>query len=171
VAGDDRLRAERNAAAQGLGAHRVGRWRVDPGGRHGPPRGRSRSPSAAAGSVRVGQGRAGRRARDPRGGPAVGRQTGHAMGGQCRMTDQVTAERRVAELEQELARQVHGASVQSALHRIAALAASASDMDGFYRGVHAVLGELLYADNLYIALYDDERRLINWPYYVDTVDL
>ena len=87
------------------------------------------------------------------------------------MTDQVAAERRVAELEQELARQVHGAAVQSALHRIAALAASASDMDGFYRGVHAVLGELVYADNLYIALYDDERRLINWPYYVDTVDL
>ncbi len=62
-------------------------------------------------------------------------------------------------------------SVQAALHRIAALAASATDMDGFYRGIHAILGELVYAENMYIALYDEERSLINWPYYVDTVDL
>jgi PAS domain S-box-containing protein len=78
---------------------------------------------------------------------------------------------RIAGLEAELAAKARAATVQAALHRIAALAASATDMDGFYRGIHAILGELVYAENMYIALYDEERSLINWPYYVDTVDL
>ncbi len=43
-------------------------------------------------------------------------------------------------------------------------------MDEFYRGVHAILARLIYAENIYIALYDDARRQINFPYYVDTVD-
>jgi PAS domain S-box-containing protein len=40
----------------------------------------------------------------------------------------------------------------------------------FYRAVHAVVGELMHAKSCYIALYDAERELINWPYYVDEFD-
>ena len=29
----------------------------------------------------------------------------------------------------------------------------------------------MFAENFYIALYDDERQAINFPYYVDTVDV
>jgi len=61
--------------------------------------------------------------------------------------------------------------VQAALYRIAELASSARDMQEFYREVHAVVGELMYASNFFIALYDDERQLISWPYYVDEIDL
>jgi PAS domain S-box-containing protein len=61
--------------------------------------------------------------------------------------------------------------VQSALYRIAELASAAQDMQDFYRAVHDVVGELMSAKNFFIALYDEERRLISWPYYVDTVDL
>ena len=43
-------------------------------------------------------------------------------------------------------------------------------MQEFYAAVHAIVGELMYAANFYIALYDEERRLINWPYYVDELD-
>ena len=28
----------------------------------------------------------------------------------------------------------------------------------------------MYASNFFIALYDEERQLISWPYYVDEVD-
>ena len=28
----------------------------------------------------------------------------------------------------------------------------------------------MYASNFFIALYDEERQLINWPYYVDELD-
>ncbi len=60
--------------------------------------------------------------------------------------------------------------VQSALYRIAELASAAQDMQEFYRAIHEVVGELLYAENLFIALYDEERQRISWAYYVDEVD-
>jgi PAS domain S-box-containing protein len=60
--------------------------------------------------------------------------------------------------------------VQGALYRIAELAGSAQDMHEFYRAVHGVVGELMNARNFYIALYDDERQLMNWPYWADEVD-
>ena len=63
------------------------------------------------------------------------------------------------------------AKVQSGLYRIAELASAAQDMQEFYRAVHAVIGELMDARNFFIALYDEERELISWPYYVDEVDL
>ena len=43
-------------------------------------------------------------------------------------------------------------------------------MHDFYTRIHAIVRELMYADNFYIALYDEERRAINWPYYADEVD-
>jgi PAS domain S-box-containing protein len=61
-------------------------------------------------------------------------------------------------------------NVQAALYRIAELASAAREMQEFYRAIHAVVGELMNARNFYIALYDEERQLINWPYYVDEVD-
>ena len=60
--------------------------------------------------------------------------------------------------------------VQTALFRIAELASSVHDMQEFYREVHAVVGEFMYANNFFIALYDDDRQLISWPYYVDELD-
>src|SRR5439155_15921164 len=48
---------------------------------------------------------------------------------------------------------------------------AAQDLQEFYWAVHAVVGELMYAENFFIALYDDERQLISWPYYVDKIDL
>jgi PAS domain S-box-containing protein len=60
--------------------------------------------------------------------------------------------------------------VQTALFRIAELASSVQDMQEFYREVHAVVGDFMYASNFFIALYDDERQLISWPYYVDEID-
>jgi PAS domain S-box-containing protein len=60
--------------------------------------------------------------------------------------------------------------IQSALYRIAELAGAAQDMQEFYGAVPRVVGELMYAQNCFIALYDAERRLISWPYYVDEVD-
>src|SRR5512136_1891165 len=43
-------------------------------------------------------------------------------------------------------------------------------MDEFYRAVHEIVGELTEARNIFIALYDEERRLISWPYFVDAED-
>ncbi len=80
-------------------------------------------------------------------------------------------EKRVAELEAAEAERDRAALVQQALYRIAETASTAEDMQDFYAKVHAILRELMYADNFYIALYDHEREMINFPYFVDEVDL
>jgi PAS domain S-box-containing protein len=77
------------------------------------------------------------------------------------------ASRRLAELE---AVEAERARASKALYRISELASTARDLQEFYRAIHGVVGELMYASNFYIALYDEERRLIRWPYFVDEVD-
>ncbi len=72
--------------------------------------------------------------------------------------------------EGEAVERERAATVQEALYRIAALASTARDLQDFYRAIHAVVSELIYANNFYLALYDEERRLISWPYYVDEID-
>src|SRR5512132_4528085 len=81
------------------------------------------------------------------------------------------ARRRLAEFESAEGEHKRAEKVQAALYRIAELASAAQDMQEFYRAVHAVVGELMYANNLFIALYDEDRQLISWPYFVDEVDL
>jgi len=77
------------------------------------------------------------------------------------------ARRRLAELEAVEAEHAHAAKVQDALYRIAELASAAQDMQEFYAAIHGVVGELMDARNFFIALYDEERQLISWPYFVD----
>ena len=60
--------------------------------------------------------------------------------------------------------------VQDALYRIAEAASAAQDLGEFYADMHAIVGELMYAENFFIALYDAERDAVNYPYNVDTVD-
>ena len=66
--------------------------------------------------------------------------------------------------------EARAAKVQDALYRIAELASAAQDMQEFYRAIHEIVGELMYAKNFFIALYDEERRRSTGPYYVDEVD-
>jgi PAS domain S-box-containing protein len=77
------------------------------------------------------------------------------------------ASRRLAQLE---AVEAERARASKALYRISELASAARDLQEFYRAIHGVVGELMYASNFYIALCDEERRLISWPYFVDEVD-
>jgi GAF domain-containing protein/CheY-like chemotaxis protein len=80
------------------------------------------------------------------------------------------ARQRIAELEAREAEHKRSAHLQAALYRIAETASSAEDLQAFYATIHEIVGELMYADNFYIALYDDQRRAINFPYFRDTVD-
>ncbi|MDP9298703.1 MAG: GAF domain-containing protein, partial [Actinomycetota bacterium] len=60
-----------------------------------------------------------------------------------------------------------GPQVQAALYRIAETASAAQDMQEFYAEIHRIVGELMYANNFYVVLYDEERRMMNWPFGVD----
>jgi signal transduction histidine kinase/DNA-binding response OmpR family regulator len=77
---------------------------------------------------------------------------------------------RIAEIEAREAAHERSAKVQAALYRIAEAASAASDLEAFYREVHATVATLMHAENFYIALYDEARQAINFAYYVDKVD-
>ena len=85
------------------------------------------------------------------------------MGGKKKKDGDKALKRRVRELEQRV-------QIDAALYRIAQAAGTVTDMQEFYAAMHGIVGELMDASNFYIALYDDERQMINFPYYVDEVD-
>ncbi len=61
--------------------------------------------------------------------------------------------------------------ILKALYEIADAASAVKDMQSFYKKLHKIVGKLMYAENFFIALYDEQSDLITWPYYVDTVDV
>jgi two-component system cell cycle sensor histidine kinase/response regulator CckA len=61
--------------------------------------------------------------------------------------------------------------LQSALYRIAEKANTAQDLGELFTGIHKILGELMFAKNCYIALYDSATDLVSFPYFVDEKDL
>lgn len=60
--------------------------------------------------------------------------------------------------------------VQRALFAIANMASSDLDMPDMLRGIHEIVGWLMYAENFYIALYEPERDSLRFLYFVDSVD-
>ena len=58
--------------------------------------------------------------------------------------------------------------LQATLYRIAALANSDEGSESFYRQIHAAVGELLYAENFYIALLTEDGQHLEFPYYADS---
>ena len=77
---------------------------------------------------------------------------------------------RIARLEERLGAAETADRVRSAQYRIAEAASSANDLATLYRLIHDTVRELMYADNFYIALFDDRRNSVSYPYYVDEVD-
>ena len=60
--------------------------------------------------------------------------------------------------------------LQLALYEIADLAGGSLDMQEMLRRIHLIVGELMYADNFYIVLYDDVRQKMRFLYFVDKLD-
>ena len=60
--------------------------------------------------------------------------------------------------------------LQQALYEIADLASADLEMPEMLRRIHVVVGSLMYADNCYIVLYDDQRRSVRFLHFVDQRD-
>jgi PAS domain S-box-containing protein len=73
-------------------------------------------------------------------------------------------------LYRDISEQKRAEAVSSALYRIAERTSSAEDLQQFYAAIHNIVGELMYARNLYIALYDPAAQLLSFPYFVDEAD-
>jgi len=61
-------------------------------------------------------------------------------------------------------------TVQSALYIISKGANTNLPLDSFYRLIHAILDELMPAENFYVAIYDAEIDLLSFPYHKDRYD-
>ncbi len=60
--------------------------------------------------------------------------------------------------------------LQTALFKISDAANSNKSLKELYGAIHKIIKELMPADNFYIALYDEETKLLSFPYHVDEVD-
>ncbi|MEO6155463.1 MAG: EAL domain-containing protein [Thermomonas sp.] len=60
--------------------------------------------------------------------------------------------------------------LQQSLYEIADLAGGSQDMQDMLRRIHAIVGELMYAENCYIVLYDEARQKMRFLYFVDQLD-
>ncbi|WP_425478272.1 EAL domain-containing protein [Frateuria defendens] len=88
-----------------------------------------------------------------------------------RVADRTTALREANRvLRQQVLQRQRGERLQAALFRIAELASTSESLDNFYAAVHRIIGGLLYARNLYIALLDEDTQQLSFPYSIDEVD-
>ena len=74
------------------------------------------------------------------------------------------------ELQLEVGERKRGERLQAALFSIAERSSTAETLEEFYAAVHAIVGELLYARNFYIALLSDDGEELEFPYSVDELD-
>ena len=79
-------------------------------------------------------------------------------------------QQRTSELQAEAREQQKAEALQRVFYRIAERAAAGLSFYDFLQSVHGLLGELLYAKNCYVCLYDASKGLNHFPYYVDERD-
>ncbi|HEV2607670.1 MAG TPA: GAF domain-containing protein, partial [Xanthomonadaceae bacterium] len=60
--------------------------------------------------------------------------------------------------------------LQSALYAIADMASAQMEMPKMLRGLHQIVAGLMYAENLFIALYDEDKDSLRFLYFADTLD-
>lgn len=64
----------------------------------------------------------------------------------------------------------HSEQLQSALFAIADMASSEMDLGDMLTELHAIVGRFMYAENFYIALYDEQQDALRFIYLKDTTD-
>ena len=81
--------------------------------------------------------------------------------------NQMAPDKRILELETELAERRRGEELQRALYQIAALSVADSPQREHYAQLHEIVGRLMYAKNFIIASYDADLGMIHQQYLVD----
>jgi diguanylate cyclase (GGDEF)-like protein len=84
----------------------------------------------------------------------------------ARIAEVLTLER----LRGDVAQFANAEQLQRALYAIADMAGSGLDMPDMLRGLHRIVSDLMYAENFYIALYDEPTDSLRFAYFADTVD-
>jgi diguanylate cyclase (GGDEF)-like protein len=96
----------------------------------------------------------------------------HLVTAMSRLQDHERLQKAVNSRTQELMQQIREREkselLQESLFRISELTNDASlDIDEFYSMVHNIVGQLINAENFYIAKYDKTRELLTFVYHLD----
>jgi len=69
---------------------------------------------------------------------------------------------------EDISERKRGEKIQNAVYRISEAANSAENLQELFLSIHNVITELMPAkDNFYIALYDEKKEMLSFPYFVD----
>jgi two-component sensor histidine kinase len=60
--------------------------------------------------------------------------------------------------------------LKNAVYKISEAANSATNLKELFRFIHDIIIELMPAKNFYIALYDPEKEMLSFPYFIDEYD-
>ena len=74
------------------------------------------------------------------------------------------------EIHTDITQRKRAEALQSALYRVAEITTSTEDMKAFFSAVHRIVGELMYAGNFFVAIYDSKTEIVSFPYFVDEAD-
>jgi PAS domain S-box-containing protein len=70
----------------------------------------------------------------------------------------------------DISEQKRAEELNAALYSIAARTHSAEDLQSFFAAIHNIVGQLMYARNFYVALFDSDSEMLSFPYFVDEQD-
>ncbi|PCI65314.1 MAG: hypothetical protein COB38_11455 [Gammaproteobacteria bacterium] len=73
-------------------------------------------------------------------------------------------------MAQEINERRRGEKIQKALFEITELVSTSTSQVDFFTHVHSIVSKLMYAKNFYIAIFSDDKKSIDFPYFVDEND-
>jgi diguanylate cyclase (GGDEF)-like protein len=76
----------------------------------------------------------------------------------------------VPQLQQITKKYKHSESIQKSLLDISELASSINELSSLYPAIHDIIGDLMPAQNFFVAFYEEERKIIEFVYFVDEFD-
>jgi diguanylate cyclase (GGDEF)-like protein len=74
---------------------------------------------------------------------------------------------RTAKLSLEIHERQRSEKIQSALFNITRLASQSESLEQFYPAMHEIVGQLLEANNIYVAFIDEKNKQLDFPYRID----
>ncbi len=86
------------------------------------------------------------------------------------MANAIEKQRLLEATQREVVQRARAEQIQSALFRIADAANTSAAAADFYSTLHALIAELVYAPNMYLALYHPAEDALEFAYFKDTQD-
>jgi diguanylate cyclase (GGDEF)-like protein len=76
----------------------------------------------------------------------------------------------VPQLQKITKKYKHSESIQKSLFDISELASSINELSSLYPAIHDIIGDLMPAQNFFVAFYEEEKEIIDFVYFVDEFD-